>query len=124
MIFAGNLFTGAADLLRRDVPRLAAGETVSAPQVPKLQTAAVPPELRKRWEGSYQVPTGPEPLRFEPDGKLAWLGEWVLIPTGDDTFYSPQDYATVKVKVGQGGAVEGLDWSAVDGTYMLPRVTS
>lgn len=127
VIFAGNLFTGAADLLRRDVPKIAAGLTLPPLQMPKVQPVAVPAALRGRYEGVYEIragdPDSREELRFtSTEGSLARLGDWLLIPTGDGTFYSPQDYGTIQAVLGKDEAIEGLDWTTPGGSFRLPRV--
>jgi hypothetical protein len=51
--FAGNLLTGATDLLRRDVIRLATGKSVEIPERLDVSYASVDPEALRRCEGSY-----------------------------------------------------------------------
>jgi CubicO group peptidase (beta-lactamase class C family) len=111
VIFTGNLFTGAADALRRAVPRLAAGEELAPAPVPRFTAAPMPSERRRQIEGVYRLrPGSEEPLRFEePEGRQATLGFWLLIPIGEDRFHSPQDYATVQV-IRADGAVTALEW--------------
>ncbi|HSN87836.1 MAG TPA: serine hydrolase domain-containing protein [Thermoanaerobaculia bacterium] len=125
VIFTGNLFTGAADLLRRDIPKMAAGEAVKAPQVPKVDPKPMSAALQKRYAGLYELrPGSQEPLEFGgPDE--AWLGDWRLIPTSDTTFFSPQDYGTVHMVIGKDGAVEALEWKTADGNSLrFSRVTA
>ncbi len=111
VIFTGNLFTGAADVLRRAVPRLAAGEELAPAAPPRFVAAAMPVEKRGEIEGVYRLrPGSEEPLRFEPEGRQATLGFWLLIPTAEDRFHSPQDYATVQVIRAADGAVTALEW--------------
>ncbi|HVR96360.1 MAG TPA: serine hydrolase domain-containing protein [Thermoanaerobaculia bacterium] len=122
VIFTANRFTGAADLLRRDIPKIAAGETVPPPQVPKVEPVAVPPASRARFEGTYEVNGSPEDLRFDgADGTLASLGNWPLVAVSEDTFYSPQDFGKVKVVTGKDGEVEGLDWESPTYRVQFPR---
>lgn len=125
VIFTGNLFTGAADLLRRDIPKIAAGEAVKPPQVPKVEPKPMSAALQKRYAGLYQLrPGSQEPLEFGgPDE--AWLGDWRLIPTSDTTFFSPQDYGTVHVVIGKDGVAEALEWKTADGNSLrFSRVTA
>jgi CubicO group peptidase (beta-lactamase class C family) len=110
VIWTGNLFTGAADLIRQNVPSLNRGEVVPAATVPQVVPAALSPALRARVEGTYRLGPGSEQeLRFQ-EPLLAALGDWFLVPTGGDTFFSPQDYARVKVISGGDGSVEALQW--------------
>lgn len=118
VIFTGNLFTGAADLLRRDIPKIAAGEAVKPPQVPKVSPKPLAEFLQKKYAGLYELRAGSrEPLEFGgPDE--AWLGDWRLIPTSDTTFFSPQDYGTVHVVTRDDGSVEALEWKTADGNSL------
>ncbi len=124
IVFTGNLFTGAADLLRDGLHRIATGAPVATPALPSFEVAAVPPTARIELEGIYQLRPGStdseEPLRFE--GEIARLGDWVLIPVGSDQFISPQDYATVRVVRSEQGAVESLVWGEGESAPQFPRV--
>lgn len=111
VIFAGNLFTGAIDLIRRDLPKMAAGEDIPDPRIPRVEPLVLPSELQRKYEGAYDLGSSAEPLTFSPDGgRYARLGDWVLIPVETDVFFSPQDYARVKLVMDDGGAVQGLKW--------------
>jgi CubicO group peptidase (beta-lactamase class C family) len=109
VIFTGNLFAGAADLVRRDIPRIARGEQVGPPVVPKVTLRPMRGVARARLAGASFDVNPPQPLKFESDS-VASLGTWLLFVTSDSTFYSPQDYATVRVVVGADGEVEALQW--------------
>ncbi len=115
--FTGNLFTGAADVLRSQLPRLLMGETVETPVVPSPEVLQIDPDQWARIEGSYRLGDSPVRLRFETARRAA-LGSWILVPVGTDRFYSPQDWTIVTVKVGESGIVEGLQWG--EGPY-FPR---
>ncbi len=119
-IFAGNLFTGAGDLLRAAVPRIARGEAVEPPAVPQVRPVPIAPEARAAVEGRYRLGSSVQPLTFVADD-FALLGEWVLIPTGDGTFFSPQDYGTVRVERGEDGAVAALQWNEPGAGPRFPR---
>lgn len=126
VIFAGNLHTGAADLLRRDIPRLVAAEQVEPPRV--VRPESVPPDAQARaaLSGVYQFragqPDSEEVLRFAPDGTYATLGGWVLVPISADRFSSTTDFATVEILRREDGTVSGLEWSDGDASFVLPRV--
>lgn len=123
VIFTANRLTGAADLLRRDVPKIAAGEAVPPPQIPKVQPVAALPALRGRSEGTYELFGTHEELRFDgPEGTLAHLGNWPLVPVSEDTFYSPHDFGMVKIVAGKDGAAEALDWTSPVYNLRFPRV--
>lgn len=121
VIFCGNLVTGAIDLVRGDVPRIAAGEEVAPPEVPRYQAVTLTPAFQQRYEGIYQLRPGSEmELRFEGDDVR--LGSWRLVPTSDRTMFSPQDYGRVQVVVGEDGAVEGLRWGESEEAPFFPRL--
>lgn len=108
VIFAGNRFTGATDLIRRDLVRLARGETVAPPIIPQATPYALSAELQRRYAGSYQIGS-PTPLTFSSP-TFAMVGSYPVFPTSDSTFYSPQDYLTVRVETNAAGAVAALVW--------------
>jgi CubicO group peptidase (beta-lactamase class C family) len=110
VIFAGNLFTGAIDLIRRDVPKIVAGEDVPSPRVPRFEPRQLPVGLQRKYEGAYDLGNAAETLTFSDGGRYARLGDWVLIPVETDVFFSPQDYARVKVVLDGGGVVQALKW--------------
>ncbi len=111
VIYTANVYSGAADAMRRDLPRLAAGENVPPPTIPR--PTIVPPAAAQRaaLEGLYKLgfATG-IPLRFAPDGRLARFGDRVLLPTGPDAFFCVNDYEEVKIERGPDGSVTGLAW--------------
>jgi CubicO group peptidase (beta-lactamase class C family) len=122
VIFAGNVFTGAIDLLRRDPPKIAAGEAVPPAKVPNIVPASVPPELRARYEGTYEIRPGTrEELRFL-DASQVEIGSRTLIAISEDSFFCPQDYATVRIAKGKDGAIEALEWEIPGGSLRFARV--
>jgi CubicO group peptidase (beta-lactamase class C family) len=108
VIFTGNKFTGATDLIRRDLPRLANGEVVAPPTVPQARPYSLSADLQRRYAGSYQI-GGPTPLTFTSP-TFAMIGSYPVFPTTDSTFYSPQDYQTVRVETDPAGNVAALVW--------------
>jgi CubicO group peptidase (beta-lactamase class C family) len=108
VIFTGNRFTGATDLIRRDLVRLARGETVVPPEVPRATPVAMSAELQRQITGSYQI-GGPVQLTFVSP-TFATVGSYPVFPTSDSTFYSPQDYLAVRVERNSAGAVTALVW--------------
>lgn len=117
VIFAGNLSSGANDLVRHAAPRIVAGEEVEAVAPPSLDGVQVAPAVLARYEGEYELRPGRTlPVRAV-DGGLR-IGEWILIPRGERTFFSPQDYAEVRVVLDDEGLVSHLDWAG----QRMPRV--
>ena len=121
VIFAGNLQTGAPDLLRRVMPQLAAGEKIAPPPMPALRTTPVPEQELKRIEATYELGNGTRLVIRARDGVL-WANEWVLLPMADGGFFSPRDYGKVRAVAGADGRIERLDWEQRGQTYPAPRV--
>ena len=109
VIFVSNLQTGAPDLLRSAIPRLAAGEKVAPSQPPELATTPVADEALRRCQGSFQLGNGTKLVIRAREGVL-WANDWVLLPTSDGGFFSPRDYGKVRAVAGQDGTIERLDW--------------
>lgn len=105
-----NLLTGAADLLRRDLPRVARGEQVPPAAIPSFRAAALTPSEWCALAGAYARADGPAvPLeRLSPT--LLRRGTYLLIPLGGDRFLSTQDYADVGAARSGEGAVTALVW--------------
>ena len=103
--------TGANDLLRQNIPKIVAGENVALPVVPKPKFVKLPVEVLEKYAGRYNIPGSPMPVRRR-DGAL-FADEWILLPTSETTFFSPQDYGTVKVIIAD-GKVTNLDWSGLE----------
>ena len=120
VILTANIQSGAGDYLRRNVPRILAGEEPEpAPEIPAA--AAVPLEVLAGYQGVYQLRPGRTmPLRLV-DGALH-MDEWLLIPTGPTELFSPQDYGRIRVVQDDTGAVERLDWLAGGRAFPMPRV--
>lgn len=110
VIVALNLLTGAGDVLRENLPRLARGDRVAAPEVPRLRAVALSAEQRANYEGVYARPGGPGvPLEFLSP-TLARRGSYLLVPIGPDLFFSTQDYAQVRAERTAEGTVMALQW--------------
>lgn len=108
VIFAGNMFTGAADLVRSEVPKLARGDELPLPVAPRVEPFPMSDADRTRVSGSYRLGSSDQILTFDSP-TLATLGDWILVPTSESTFFSPQDYAEVTIVTGVDG-VEALQW--------------
>lgn len=113
VVYLGNLHTGLANLLQRDVPRLVAGLPVTAPTVPAPPVLPVPQPARATASGWYML-GWPQPLRFVGDS-LALLGEWPLWPIGPDRYFWPQDYQSLSLERDADGAPRALQWRQEDG---------
>jgi hypothetical protein len=119
VIWISNHVTGAGDWILRDLPRIARGERVDAPAVPRPTVAALSTEARERLAGEYQfLPEFWVPLEFvSPQAILA--GEYLLLPTSDSTLFSVPDYTEVHVIRSEDGRVTGLRWGA--GNLVFPK---
>ena len=110
VIFTGNSHTGAIDLLRREIPRMAAGATVVAFIPPRYVPIAVSSAAQKRLEGEYDTGGGSiSTVRFASP-RLLLFGDRALVPLSDSTFLSTADYATVTFASGALGSVERIEW--------------
>jgi len=121
--FVSNILTGAADLARRDLPLLAVGQTVELPVVPKHQPVRVAQKILESYQGDYELRPG-SVLTLSVEGDEVRMSGWLLIPTSERTFFSPQDYGVITVIPGDDGRVERLDWMVAGDTYPMPRVDS
>ena len=122
-IFVGNVATGAPDALKRDVLRLAAGESVPPPNIPELRKEPLPEVELKRWEGEYQIEHGPHLSLRVKQGAL-YANEWILAPVTDGSMFSPRDYGHVRRVDGPDGKTIRLDWMQGSETYPAPRVNN
>lgn len=120
VIFLGNLHTGAPDLLREAIPRLAAGETVPPPSTPALARAPSEETLRHD-EGTFQLGNGVKLVVRVREGTL-WANDWVLLAREDGSFFSPRDYGTVRAVAAASGQIERLDWEQRGQVYPAPRI--
>jgi CubicO group peptidase (beta-lactamase class C family) len=121
VIFTGNLHSGAADQLRGAVAALLEGKFPAAPLLPPGKAAAVAPRLLASYEGLYDVAGNPR-LSVRATESGLDVNQWTLVATGDSTFFSLRDFATVKVVAGAAGGVERFDWLLGGQTWPCPRV--
>jgi hypothetical protein len=121
VIFTGNLMTGAADRIRRDVAAIAAGETSEAAPPPSITPVVVSDAALRRYEGVYDLRQG-TPLSVRAENGSLRVNSWILVPIGERTFFSPQDYATIEVVFEADGARPvRLDWRMAGETFACPR---
>jgi len=121
VIFVGNEHSGAPDLLRSAIPKLAAGEAVAAPVLPAMRPGAVAEAELRRSTGTFQLGNGTKLELTVHDGAL-WANDWVLLPMADGGFFSPRDYGKVHVVRAADGTIERLDWEQRGEVYPAPRV--
>lgn len=123
VVFVGNVITGAPEMLRAALPKLMAGESVPAPELPVLDPDAASPDVLQHYVGSFKLENG---VRLElrvRDGVL-WANEWMLTPTRDGAFFSPRDYGIIRGVAGADGRIERLDWTQNGQVYPAPRITA
>lgn len=112
VILAANSHTGALDLLRNAIPRIAAGERLDPPAVPTFRGVPLTAAARSRLEGLYDTGGGSvQTVRFASPS-LALFGDRALIAMDDFTFVSTADYARVVFAAGAAGAVSEIRWGA------------
>lgn len=121
VVFTGNLLTGAADWIVRDVPRILAGETVAAPVPPRPAVVALNDVARQRLAGRYNFGGAEQMLEFI-DGSLATLGgEYLLAATSDTSFYAPQNYTEFIARRDANGAVTALQMQG-NANFSIPKL--
>jgi CubicO group peptidase (beta-lactamase class C family) len=119
--FVSNVLTGAGDLIRRDLPLIVAGEDVALPVVPRHEPVEVAAATLTSYEGDYELRPGSTLTLSVENGEVSMSG-WLLIPTSETSFFSPQDYGEIKVVKDEAGGVERLDWIVAGQAYPMPRV--
>lgn len=121
VVLTANVQSGANDLIRRNLPRIVAGEDVAAPAPPTMTAARVSERILRGYEGTYQLREGsPMDVRVARGG--LYVDQWFLIPTSDTTFFSPQDFGTVTVIRDAQGTVTHFDWAYVGGSLPMTRI--
>jgi hypothetical protein len=112
VIFAGNTHTGAIDLMRRVIPRMATDAEIKSAEVPMVTPVALSAAAQARLEGNYDTGGGfVSALKFLSP-TLVLFGDRALIPLNDSTLFSFADYARVTFTSGVSGEVEAIQWGA------------
>ena len=119
MIFATNFVNGSGDWILRDLPRIARGETITAPATPTPGVVSLRPEAMRALGGSYGFAPGLWTALEFVSPKAAFAGDYLLLPTSDSTLFSVTDYAVIRAERGTDGRVTGLRWG--DGNLVFPR---
>jgi CubicO group peptidase (beta-lactamase class C family) len=112
VMFFSNAHTGAIDLLRRNIPRLAAGDTTDRPVVPVIESAALSEVRRAQLAGEYDTGGGSRATVKFVSASVALFGDRALAALNDSTFFSFSDYAAVVFAQAPDGAVEAIQWGA------------
>jgi hypothetical protein len=110
VVFCGNAHTGAIDLLRREIPRIAAGAAVAPPAVPAVTPVALSAEQRARLAGDYDTGGGSVAAATFLSPSVMLFGDRALIARNDSTFFSTADYAPVTFVGASSGTVEAIQW--------------
>lgn len=120
IVYTANVNTGAGNLLRDNIPRLVAGEDL-LPAVPEYSAVTLSDAVLMRYEGLYELRPGSLLDVRAEDGAL-YANDWIMIPTSETTFFSPQDYAEVSLVLDGDGTPIRLDWGAGDSPHPCPRI--
>ena len=110
VVFTGNVPTGVNDRIRALLPQILEGEEPVLPPPPTIKSVELSDAELARYVGDYTMRESRDLGVTVSDGMLL-IGDWLLIPTGKDTFFSAQDYAVVRGVVDDEGRVTGLEWS-------------
>jgi hypothetical protein len=121
VIFVANLHTGAPDVVRSAIPRLAAGERLPPPAMPPPPTRPVSADALERCRGTFELANGTRLVVRPADGVL-WANGWMLPPLADGGYFSPREYGRVRGVAGADGRIERLDWEQRGEVYPAPRV--
>lgn len=107
-----NLHTGAAERIRRAVPRIAAGEEVEPEPPPEIDPIDLQPARLQRLTGLFAPAEGAEPFELRlRDGSLL-VNEWPLVPVAETRFFVPQSYAFLSFTLGDDGGAVAATWEA------------
>jgi hypothetical protein len=109
VLFFGNSHVGAIDLLRREIPRIAAGERVQTPVAPTIVPVDLSAAQRERLSGDYDTGGSLSRVSFLSPS-LMLFGDRALLATSDSTFFSTADYAPVTFVGASSGAVTAIQW--------------
>ena len=109
VLFFGNAHTGAIDLLRRDLPRIVAGENVSSPAIPTVRPVTLSARAQARLTGDYDTGGGAVARVTFLSPSVMLFGDRALLAVNDTTFFSTADYAPVTFS-GGGAATDVIQW--------------
>lgn len=108
LVFTGNLLTGASAWIEQDVPRLLARDLVAERRVPRPKAVALSADSRRRLEGIYDYGGNEQPLTFLSASLALLGGEYLLVATGDTSFFAPQNYGDYTVLAEPNGTVTAI----------------
>jgi CubicO group peptidase (beta-lactamase class C family) len=120
MILSANLQSGVNDMIRRDLPRLLAGEVVVPEPPPVIAPVPVRREVLARYDGDY-AREGASPLPFRAGDGGMRVGNWWIVATSDSTFFSRNDFGVVTARTGADGVME-FTWNGPGFTSLWRRV--
>jgi CubicO group peptidase (beta-lactamase class C family) len=105
LVITSNLLTGAADWIRRDVPRMLAGQVCATPRAPSLAVVELSQDRRQQLRGLYIYNGTHHELTFLNPTTALLGGEYLLIAISDTSFFAPQNYVEFKVLTDSVGIV-------------------
>ncbi|MGQ0702004.1 MAG: serine hydrolase domain-containing protein [Gemmatimonadales bacterium] len=109
VLFFANAYTGAIDLIRRDLPRIARGEIMPTPKIPRVTAVVLSEFARARIAGQYDV-AGITATAAFASPRLLLFGDRALLPISDSVFFCTADYAEVTFASDSTGAVRQIEW--------------
>lgn len=121
IVVTANVLTGAAEAIVRDAPRLLAGESVSAPNVPRVVPFSLNQDRRRELEGVYNFGGNEQQLTFVRPSVAILGGEYAIVAINDSSFFAAQNYAEVRVRRSAEGNVTSLDFVGA-AAFAMPRV--
>lgn len=119
IVYTSNLFSGAADRMRQDLPKVLRGETVPPPTEIRMQPAPVPVSQLRSLEGVYDM--NGSMLTVREDHGFLRVNDRLLVPAAPGSFFCPQDYGTIQFRMDDAGKPVGMDWNSGGALIQIPR---
>jgi len=113
IIWLSNVQTGAAERIREELQWIVDGDEPEEVEVPTCAPVTLADDVLARYTGQYEMRPGSN-LDVRPEHGALRVGDYLLVPTSETTFFSPQDYAMVTVVLDDAGKPIRLDWD-IDG---------
>lgn len=109
IVITSNLLTGAAEWIRRDVPRILMDEPLTTPRLPVPAFVELSDDRRRHLEGVYDSFGTHQALTFVDEKTAVLGGEYLLLATSDSSFFAPQHYSEFRAVTDSTGSVRALE---------------
>ena len=119
-VVVSNLAAGANELLARDLPALAQGQTVAPPQPPAPSFIKLTAAQLAGYAGVYQL--GGRTFSFKLQDQQLYGADFKLLPLGNDRFFNWSGYAEARFLRQPDGGIRALEWQTPTGVSTWTRV--